>query len=332
MTNYIAASTRGINRDNIRTIVIGQTAVDPMTTSFNNIFGNTIRYQFPNAQPFFQCEVALGNIYLFYSWFNITAQFGNNTFSYLWPNSAGGLTSYLVVVPDGFYSIDDLNTYFEGVQLANGTYLYAGSGGTTTTIPVYFLTFASNSAYYRTTVTSLLLPTAAGEAAAGYNTPPGYAPAAGGALPPVATYPELVINATNAPAGSVTPGQYSFSKTLGISPGPYPPPSFTTGTLYNINGQFAPVIESTSNVLVTTNLVLTNGLSRIAQVLYSLAPPPGVPFGGQIQEKPFFPLFMQVADGNYESIIIQIQDENGTPLNIQDPHINLILLIRGGGG
>jgi hypothetical protein len=234
------------------------------------------------------------------------------------------------VVPDGFYSIDDLSNYFQTVQLQNGTYLYAGSGASTTTTPVYFLTWAANASAYRTTITSLLLPTAAGEAAAGYNTPPNYAPAAGGALPPTAANPELVINATNAPAGSVTPGQYSLSKSLGVSPGTYPPAN--TGAFYNINGQFAPFIESTSAVLVTTNLVLTNGLSRIAQVLYSLAPAAGTQFGSQITISPHFPLFMQVADGNYDYILIQIQDENGIPLNLEDPHINVTLLIRGGGG
>jgi hypothetical protein len=324
----IAASTRGINRDNIRNIVIQQTAINPMTTTFGNPFGNTILYQFPNAQSFMQCEVAIGNLYMFYSWFNITAAFGNNTFSYLWPNSGGTLTTYNVTIPDGYYSLDDLNAYFEGVQLQNGTYLYAGSGAAETMTPVYFLTWASNSSAYRTTLTSLLLPTAAGEAAAGYNTPANYAPAAGGALPPVAANPELVILPANAAAGTVTPGQYSFSKTLGFSPGTYPPGN--TGAFYNINGQFPPVIESTSNVLVSCNMVLANGLSRFPQVLYTLSPT--VAFGSQIQEKPFFPLFMQVADGSYDSIVIQIQDENGLPLNMQDPHINLILFVRGGGG
>jgi hypothetical protein len=77
-------------------------------------------------------------------------------------------------------------------------------------------------------------------------------------------------------------------------------------------------------------MVLANGLSRFPQVLYTLSPT--VPFGSQIQEKPFFPLFMQVADGSYDRIAIQIQDENGLPLNLQDPHINLILFVRGGGG
>jgi hypothetical protein len=318
--SQIAASTRGINRDNIRTIPIQQTSIDPDTVNATNPFGNTIRYRFPYKQSFSQAEIALGNIYLFYSWYNISARFGNNTFSYLWPNSSGGLTTYNVVVPDGFYSLDDLNSYFQTVQLANGTYLDLVSNG----LPFYFLTWASNSTYYRVTLTSVPVPDAA-EAVGVYTVPAGYAPAAGGALPPAATNPELVVNATSAPAGSVTPGQYSFSKTLGFSPGTYPPAN--TGIFFNIDGQFPPVIESTSNVWIRCSLVNTNGLSRFAQVLYTLSPT--VPFGSQIQEKPFFPLFMQVTDGFYDEIVIQLMDENYVPLNIQDPHINLMLLVRG---
>lgn len=159
----------------------------------------------------------------------------------------------------------------------------------------------------------------------GYVVPVGYAPAAGGALPPTPSNPELVILPTAAPAGSNTPGLYSFSKSLGILPGTYPPTN--VGVFYNINGQFSPIIESTNLIYVTCNLVNTNGLTPFAKVLYTFSPT--VPFGTQIQEKPFFPLFMQIADGFYPEIVITLRDENYQPLNIRDAHISATLLIRG---
>jgi hypothetical protein len=313
--SIVAASTKGVNRDNIRTIVIQQVVANPQTTGPNNPYGNTIVYNLPYAQSLAQCEVALGNIYLFYSWYNIQVSFGNNTFAYLWPNGGGTFTSYPVTVPDGFYSIDDLNAYFQQVQVNNGTYLINADG-----INVYFIGFQSNPTYYRTTLTVYPVPdTLVGPPV--YTMPANYP----GTLPPTPTDPELVINATPFPAGSNTPGSYSFSKTLGFLPGTYP--STTQTATYYVNGQYAPIIESTANVLIRCNLVNTNGLSNIGQCLYTLSPT--VAFGDQIQEKPYFPLYMQVADGFYQQIIIQIMDENQVPLNLQDPHISLMLLIRG---
>jgi hypothetical protein len=319
--SQIAASTKGVQKDNIRVIPIQQVVPNPQTSSPGNPYGNTILVKFPYVQSFSQCEIALGNLYCFYSWFNIMASFGNNTFSYNWPNSSGGYTNYPVTVPDGFYQIDDLNNYFQQVQLDNGTYLLTSSTNST---PVFFLTWASNVTFYATTVTSMVVPSAAVNPN-GYVLPADYAPAAGGALPPTPSNPQLVILPTSAPAGSNTPGLYSFSKSLGISPGTYPPTN--VGVFYNINGQFSPIIESTSNIYVTCNLVNTNALTPFAKVLYTFSPT--VAFGSQIQEKPFFPLFMQVADGYYQDVVITLRDENYQPLNIRDAHISLVLLIRG---
>lgn len=316
----IAASTKGVDRENIRVVPIQQVVANPNTTTSSNPYGNTIVYRFPFNQQFSQAEVALANIYLFYSWYNISAAFGNNTFQYKWPNNSGGYITYTVVIPDGFYQIDDLNSYLETVMVTNGTYLISNVGSN-----VYYLTWAVNPTYYRVTLSSTPVPSSATKPV-GYTEPSNY-PGGGtdASLPPTPTNPQLVILTAQAPAGSNTPGQYSFSKTLGFSPGTYPPNN--PGVFYNINGQFAPVIESTSNVFVSCSLVNTNGLSPFAQVLYSFSPQ--VPFGSQIQEKPFFPLFMQIADGYYDGMTITIRDENYVPLNLQDPHISLNLLIRG---
>jgi hypothetical protein len=310
----IAASTKGVNRENLRTVPIQQVVANPFTTTAANPYGNTLVYQFPYPQRFDQAEVALANLYCFYSWYNVSAAFGNNKFQYNWPLSDGSYQTFTVTIPDGFYQLDDLNSYFEQVQVANGTYLTS----TTTNQPVYFLYWAANTTYYRVTVTSEPVPSSA----TGYILPDNY-PA--GLLPPTNTNPQLVILSGNGNAGTNTPGLYSFSKTLGFSPGTYPPNN--PAAAYFVNGQFAPIIESTSNVFVQCNLVNTNGLSQFGQVLYTFSPQ--VAFGSQVQEKPFFPLFMQVADGQYNQIIITLRDENFIPLNIQDPHISLVLLLRG---
>lgn len=325
----IAATTRGTDKDRLRVLPIVQ--VVAVNATPGNPYGNTLIANFPENQRFQQAEISLANLFIFFSWYNIQASFGNNVFAYLWPDSSGGMHTYTVTVPDGFYQINDLNAYFQQQQLLNGTYLESGTSmvGATATSPVYFVAFAVNTTFYRTTLTVTLLPDAATAATAGFVVPSGYAPASGGALPPSDTWPQFQVLATNATAGSNTPGRYSLSKTLGISPGLYPPNGQSTAvTLYNVNGQFAPFIESTNSVFVTCNLLTQTGITLFPQVLATFGFT-NVSFGSEIQIEPKWPLFVPIADVSASSMTITFTDENFVPLNMQDPHVTMTLLIRG---
>lgn len=296
-----------------RVIQFQQNNADPNSTSVFNPYPNTITVRFPYPQSFSRCEAALTNLYLFYSWFNITARFGNNTFSYQFPTAAGYLT-FNVTIPDGFYSIDELSEYFQTVQIANGTYLTDSNGD-----PVTYLSWIANSVYYATTIISNPVPNTL---PSGWALGDGFP---GGGLPSTAEDPTLVINATGAPAGSSTPGQYSFSKTLGISPGSYPVNGRTTP--YTFNGQFPPVIESTNAVNVSVDIVNNGSLNANPSIISSFSPQVG--FGEQINLAIYFPIFLPVADSFYQQIVITFLDENFTPLNLVDPHISGTILIKG---
>ncbi len=71
-------------------------------------------YKFPNSAVFKDKYIALSSISLFYSWFNITQNYGNNIFSYTW-TSGTTTTTYQVVIPDGLFEISDLNNYIQFV-------------------------------------------------------------------------------------------------------------------------------------------------------------------------------------------------------------------------
>ncbi len=309
------------SKNDVRIIDFRQSSVDPNVTTQNNPFPNTIVISFPFPQNFSRCEAALASLYLFYSWYNISAAFGNNIFSYAYPTASGyGPGTFTVTIPDGFYSIDELSDFFQQVQIANGTYVTLTSD--TTNTPITFLSWTANSVYYRTTIISNTVPASSN---ATYTTANNTVPYPGGGRPAVATDPSLIILPTNAAAGSNTPGQYSFSKTLGISPGTYPAQGTTTP--YTANGQFPPVIESTNVVNVSTSFINNGSLSQNPTIITTFSPQVG--FGEQIVETPFFPTYLPVSDNIYPQIVIQFQDENFLPLNIQDPHINGRIIIRG---
>lgn len=330
MANYIGTRVDDKSALNERVITI-----PPLTSAVpqyifggtNNVFPNTIRIAFPVAQKFARAEITLHSLNIPYSWFNISAQMGNNVFQLQMPSG----TSYVtlsVTVPDGFYSIDDLNTWFQSFMLANGCYTWLTSDASQT--PIFYIHFVANPTYYRTTIYATPVPVSGGL----YSYPANYAnnnpPPSSGTIP---SCPGLIIggvglnfNSISYPAGSATPGVFSFSKTLGFTPGTYPPSG--TSVAYNMNGQFAPMIETTNIINVELNCVSNSTISPNPRVVAQISP--NVGFGSLITYQPFQPLWLPITDGQYESITIRFVDEFFNPLNNQDGNITGALKVRGG--
>lgn len=314
----VGTNIEGRSKDTIRYLSFTQNSVNPQTSDpQRNPFGNIVRYFFPTPQSFKNAEVALANLSIYYSWFNITVAFGNNIFSYAFPTAAGYVI-YNVTIPDGFYSIDSLNQIFEQIQRTNGTYLIDTNGN-----PVYFLYWVTNSTFYRVTLFSNPIPANG----SGYTVPSNF-PAGG--VPTSAMDPYLIILPSNAAAGVANPlgTSYSFSKLLGFTPGSYPNPTLAaTGVAESYNGQFAPMIESTTCVQVACTLANSSSISVNAQTIYTFSPT--VTFGTQVVVTPHFPLWVPVSDGFYTYIDIIFLDSNNRLLNMQDPSLSGSLIIRG---
>jgi hypothetical protein len=107
---------------------------------------STYSYKFPISARFRDGdEVALSSANLFYSWFNISVDNNNNSFSYLWPTGSGTVTVD-VNIPNGFYTAEDLNAYLQSVMVANSHYLIDGDGNY-----LYYLQLTTNSTLYPST-------------------------------------------------------------------------------------------------------------------------------------------------------------------------------------
>lgn len=324
--------------DNIRSIVFAQSYINPAVSNLSNPYGNTVRITFPYSQKFSQnCSLALDKLFLFNSWFNIQASFGNNVIGIKWPNGAS-YVYYLVTIPDGNYSIDTLSDAMQKFMFQYGLYLTDSQG-----IIHYYVNFVANTAYYRTTVELTALPYPQGTYTIGSNIT-GSSPVPGFTYPTAATAPYFGIDiethdvmvTTNAPAGSNSPGLYSMSKTLGITPAWYPTngPSFpqwvpTTpyNGVYTFNGQYPPIIESTGSVNLSCSLVNSGSFNVNPTIFFNFSPDVG--FGEQIQLTPYYPLYVPITAGTYTYMDITLLDENLFPLNNQDPHINGSIIIRG---
>src|SRR6266699_1212292 len=96
-------------------------SIYPLIINSNNVVsGNNSQfvYNFPiGSVDFRNSKISLASLSLYYSWFNITSAFGNNSFTISWP---GTLTvNHLITLTDGFYSVAELNAAMQDFFVTN---------------------------------------------------------------------------------------------------------------------------------------------------------------------------------------------------------------------
>jgi hypothetical protein len=261
---------------------------------------NNSRYRVdlpPSVGPLKDQQVALKSVSLYYSWANITAAQQNNTFTYIWPTSSG-TTTHTVTIPDGSYSIDDLNSYLQSVMIDNGHYLLNASGDY-----VYYIEFVTNAVYYSIQLNCFSLPT---------SLPTDYTNPASMTFPATTLTPRVVIPSTN------------IRDLLGFSAGTYPSASQTSD--YSTYSDTCPQVSPTQSIALTTNLV-SSGLTNPPNVLFSFTPA-GTSFGSIIDRQPSSPLWLDVTNGYYQSVEVQFLSQDYSPIVIKDPNVVIILAIQ----
>ena len=274
-----------------------------ITLTANNIanrgFGNNrLVYSFQQGGVSFQDnEVALGTLQLYYSWFNITSAYKNNTYSYTWIDG----TTITITMPDGNYSVLEINAYLQNIMVQNNHYVV----NTTTGDFVYYLQFQVNAVYYSIQFNSFTIPAIL---------PAGYALPAGATwvLPLVNTTPQVNILANG------------FRDIIGFNAGTYPP--IPQATTYSKLSDTAPQVNPVSSLQINCSIA-TNPYSSQSRVIYSTGIPETL-FGGQINIATPEYAFTRLVNGQYNQFEISITDQNGQPINLQDKQISIMLIIR----
>jgi hypothetical protein len=260
---------------------------------------NTLTLQFPNTVDFYNKEIALSYLGIYYSWRNVSGRYtenrndgyDNNRFGYFWTDG----NFYDVTLPEGFYTIADINNYLQTiVMVQNGHYMVDANGKN-----VYFISIAPNSVYYTTTVVCnpVVVPV-------GGTNPNGLA---------LGNTPQLNIPSSN-----------NFGLLLGFNAGNYPATSGTTTTFY-VNGQSTPNISPVTTINVNCNLAESQ-TSSLVHSIYQFSPTVG--YSEYINITPPYLIFYDISNGAYRNITIFFTDQDGKPLDIIDGNINVSLLVR----
>jgi hypothetical protein len=256
---------------------------------------NQYQYNFPSGGvKFTNNKVALTNISIYYSWFNIQASLNNNTYSYKWING----TTVAVVMPDGFYTVSDLNEYLQSVMIANKHYLVDTSNSN-----VFYLEWQENAVRYSVQLNAYATPAIL---ATGWSYPSGASWALGSSY-----CPQLTI-----PAGN-------FTSIVGFTAGLYPSSTTLTSNQSFISSM-TPQITPITSVLMLCSLI-NNDIGN-NQVLYSFSP--NVEFGSQINITPPFLVWNNIMDSMYSNMRITLVDQSYNQLNIKDTNLIISLAIK----
>ncbi len=277
----------------VNTIVLKSSNITDTTKN------STFEYNFPNSIQFKDMELALIQASMYYTWFNISDELGNRTFSYQYV--VGTTTNTRTITLDeGLYEISDINKALQFDFINAGLYLVNADGDN-----VYYAEFLINSVLNSVDINTYAVPT---------SLPSGYTEPSNWAGYPTTTYNVNIRMASN------------FNEIVGYASNFESGLSSGVGTTLTFNSTVAPNVNPNSSVLVECN-VIDNPFGNPSGIIYAIVPT--VRVGSLINVQPPEYAFNNIKDGVYNNIRVRLLNKTTlTPLTIQDGEITIILGIK----
>ena len=276
------------------------------STNVSNTNTNTsFKYNFINGG--FICkdyEMCVSSITLPYSFYNVSSYYSNKTFSLIFPTAATTI-QYDITLPDGFYTVTEINSYIQQVCVDNGAYLLNSSGNY-----VYFVQLIYNTTYYSVQLLTFLVPTLA---TIGTYTQPSSGLYSGAGLPTTSSTPQIVFASTG-----------SIRTIIGFAAGTFPPTTQTSN--YNISSTLTPIGSTVNSIIMRCSLV-SNSCTSPSDILDSM-PIKDVSFGSNITYDPNFEKFVSVTNGTFNSFVFTFCDQSLNEIYARDPNVSITLIIR----
>ena len=211
-----------------------------------NVIGNnnnTYKYNFINGMYSIKdAVIAVSNITVPYSWYNIAQAYNNTTFQFTWYGSS--TVNYTVALKPGFYLVSDINNFLENFMIANNLYLIDSAGNY-----VFYIQLYTSSTYYSNQILCFPIPIIA---PSGYTVPVGWP-----GFPGIASTPLFTVLNNN------------LQSLLGFSYGSYPP--ITQTIAYSILSNVLPPVGSTVNSVIIRCSLVDNSSCMPSDILDSFA-------------------------------------------------------------
>ena len=260
---------------------------------------STFEYDFPNSVNFKDMEIALINASLYYSWFNISDELSNRTFSYQY-TVGSTTTTREVELKEGLYEISDINKALQFDFIDANLYLIDANGDN-----VYYAEFLVNSVRNSVDINTYAVPT---------SRPTGYTEPDGFVGYPTAQYNVNIQMAAN--FNNIV--GYASNFETGLASG--------GGTTLSFNSTKSPNVNPNSSVLVEIDII-DNPYGVPSNIIYAIVPNVGV--GGLIYVSPAEYSYNTIKNGIYNKLRLRLLNKDTLlPLTIQDGEITIILGIK----
>jgi len=282
------------------------------SNNVTGVYNNELVYSFINGSFYIppKSKMAVSQITIPYSWFNISKFNNNNSFSYRWYYGNGLYQTYSVTISDGFYTIDDLQYYLEQYMISQNQYFT----NTVTQENLYYIKFQTNTTYYGIQLITSPIPS---------STPSGYSvPSAGfnynnstnfGFTNSGYTFcPSVIISSSN-----------NFYKIIGFNTGIYP--SAVTTYSYNVIGSLTPNLTPVNSLIILCDLI-NNNVSAQSNILDTMSITSS--FGSNINYYPTFEKFVSLNSGKYTTFTLTIVDQNFNTVYMNDSNMLISLIIE----
>ena len=261
---------------------------------------NNTTYKYNFLQPIEildEAQMTISNVVLPYSWFNITAVNGNNSFTILFPDSLGTGTSYTITLADGWYSVTDINAALQQFCIANSLYLINAEGKY-----VYYLTLLYNSTFYAVQSIAQFVPTSL---PSGWTQPAGWHGYNATLLTPVLQVPTT-----------------GFGNIIGFNTGLYPTNNLAETSFLSTKTPQGSIVNS---LLFRCSLV-NNECNFPSDILDTM--PITSSFGTNLNYLPPQLKSVDLTSGIFQSFNITICDQNLNPMFIRDNNVCISILLK----
>ncbi len=265
--------------------------------------GNNV-YKLPLANSFnvdskSNTSISVLSFSMYNSTYNISRMLQNNTIKLTWIDG----TVYNWTIEDGYYSVDDLNTWLQSKFMLNKLYCTSQDKSTN----VYFVQFLTNPTGYKNEIDVFYVPSITDVETTGVLRPIG------------ASW--NFVSERRLPILEINPGlKPYFGMTSRVIFG-----NETDRTkLYQYLSEVTPTISPVFVYIVTCNLV-KNTFSQFPTLLSQY--PIKVGFGSLIIYEASFDTQLTVREGNYTEVTIELYDQNFKPLQFNDTDFSMTLLV-----
>ena len=247
-----------------------------------------------------EAEICISNFVIPYSFYNVTTAYNNRTFTFFYPVGAAEL-SITITLPEGFYTVTDINAAFQQQMILNGNYLINAAGKY-----VYYATLLYNPTTYGVQLICQIIPTSL---PVGWTQPSNWV-----GYPSTARTPRIDISTNN------------FRNIIGFATGSYPVTSQLTDQSF-LNTLIP--LGSNINALVIRCSLVNNAIGMPSDVVDTI--PINVTFGSNINYSPPALKNVRLQAGTYQKLEINIVDQNLNSINILDSNVSISILINNRG-